>query len=122
MGWGRLAGKRHGGERRDVSIGVWMRHACRVMCMACVVCVRGVWYSRWELPPREEIGSAPAPRPYVPFEGRTTAQDAYVPKVLEDGPTFGTRRETGDGAAPYQRPYIPFVVCVLGVGVCEDDV
>jgi hypothetical protein len=82
------------------------------VCVVCAWCVRGVWYSRWELPPREEIGSAPAPRPYVPFEGRTTAQDAYVPKVLEDGPTFGTRRETGDGAAPYQRPYIPFEVCV----------
>ena len=89
------------------------------MCVVlCVWRVRGVWYSRWELPPREEIGSAPAPRPYVPFEGRTTAQDAYVPKVLEDGPTFGTRRETGDGAAPYQRPYIPFEVCVLGVCGC----
>ena len=91
---------------------------CGVCVVLCACCVRGVWYSRWELPPREEIGSAPAPRPYVPFEGRTTAQDAYVPKVLEDGPTFGTRRETGDGAAPYQRPYIPFEVCVLGVGGC----
>ena len=63
-------------------------------------------------------GGQHQPRPHIPFEGRTTAQDAYVPKVLEDGPTFGTRRETGDGAAPYQRPYIPFEVCVLGVGVC----
>ncbi len=65
--------------------------------------------SRWELPPREEVASAPAPRPYVPFEGRTTAQDAYVPKVLEDGgPTFGARRDTG--APPPERPYIPFEV------------
>lgn len=88
--------------------------SCGVCCAVMVCDVRGVC-SRWELPPREDVGSAPAPRPYVPFEGRTTAQDAYVPKVLEDGPTFGTRRETGDGAAPYQRPYIPFEVCGVGV-------
>ena len=81
---------------------------CMCMCGAvrCGVCAMG---SRWELPPREEVASAPAPRPYVPFEGRTTAQDAYVPKVLEDGgPTFGARRDTG--APPPERPYIPFEV------------
>jgi len=93
-----------------VDDGVWVCVCVHVhvWCDAvrCGVCAMG---SRWELPPREEVASARAPRPYVPFEGRTTAQDAYVPKVLEDGgPTFGARRDTG--APPPERPYIPFEV------------
>ena len=64
----------------------------------------------WDLPPREDVGSGSAPpaRPYIPFEGRTTTQDSYVPKMLsDDGPTFGSRSGTGDGAPP-ARPYVPF--------------
>ena len=50
---------------------------------------------------------APPARPYIPFEGRSTAQDAYAPKVLsDDGPTFGSR-SVGSGG-PGQRPYVPF--------------
>ena len=67
-------------------------------------------FRAWDLPPREDVGSGSAPpaRPYIPFEGRTTTQDSYVPKMLsDDGPTFGSRSGTGDGA-PAARPYIPF--------------
>ena len=66
-------------------------------------------FRAWDLPPREDVGSGSAPpaRPYIPFEGRTTTQDSYVPKVLsDDGPTFGSR-SVGSGA-PGQRPYVPF--------------
>ena len=73
---------------------------------ACVHCE----CSAWELPPREDPrdgAGAPPQRPYIPFEGRSTSQDAYVPKVLEEGPTFGSRTQTGQGA-PAERPYIPF--------------
>ena len=49
----------------------------------------------------------PSSRPYIPFEGRSTAQEAYQPKLLEEGPTFGAR--TGQGQdGPAVRPYIPF--------------
>ena len=69
------------------------------MCLLCMcLCLRLGCVSGQE---------GPSSRPYIPFEGRSTAQEAYQPKLLEEGPTFGAR--TGQGQdGPAVRPYIPF--------------
>ena len=70
---------------------------------------RVVLRTEWDLPPREVGEAAPVQRPYVPFEGRSTAQDDYVPKYVGEQPTFGRPSQAGTGAgAPTERPYVPF--------------
>ena len=80
---------------------------CAVICHDAVCC------SQWELPPREDgrAGSAPAQRPYIPFEGKSTTQEAYAPKYVgDDGPVFGAPSNRGGvgSEGPSSRPYIPF--------------
>ena len=65
------------------------------------VCGLNVWMCGWY------SSEGPAERPYIPFEGRSTAQDAYQPKLLDEGPTFGGRPGLGQEAQAV-RPYIPF--------------
>ena len=97
--WNGEASGREAGVRDDQRVccgRVWGK-ACAGGLRACV----DVWMCGWC------SSEGPAERPYIPFEGRSTAQDAYQPKLLDEGPTFGGRPGLGQEAQAV-RPYIPF--------------
>ncbi len=53
----------------------------------------------------------PPQRPYIPFEGKSTTQEAYAPKYVgDDCPVFGAPSNRGGvgSEGPSSRPYIPF--------------
>jgi hypothetical protein len=53
------------------------------------------FHRRWELPPQAALGPTATARPHIPFEGRTTASEAYTPKALPayPGPQAGAGLE-----------------------------